>query len=74
VNLASRLESVSGRNRIIISPATKAELERLDPNLASRCRPLPPVQLKGIAGDVEIYEVLWREDAANGAGTVQAQA
>ncbi|MCP5522724.1 MAG: adenylate/guanylate cyclase domain-containing protein [Verrucomicrobiales bacterium] len=63
VNLASRLESVSGRNRIIISPSTKAELERLDPALAARCRPLPPVQLKGIAGDVEIYEVLWDDQA-----------
>lgn len=68
VNLASRLESVSGRNRIIISPSTKAELERLDPELAALCQPLPPVQLKGIAGDVEIYQVLWRADVPTPAG------
>jgi adenylate cyclase len=64
VNLASRLESVSGRARIIISEATLAEIIQDDPTLALSCVELPPVKVKGIREPVPIYEVPWREDGA----------
>ncbi len=61
VNLASRLEGVSGRGRIIISATTYRELQRLDPELASKCLELPPQEVKGFREAVTIYEVQWRE-------------
>lgn len=61
VNLASRLEGVSGRGRIIISDATYRELQRLEPDLAATCVQLPPEPLKGFRDAVQIYEVQWRE-------------
>jgi class 3 adenylate cyclase/CHASE2 domain-containing sensor protein len=60
VNLASRLEAVSGRSRIIISEATYEHLLREDPELAVACIALPPVKVKGIVAEVKIYEVPWR--------------
>jgi adenylate cyclase len=61
VNLASRLEGVSGRGRIIISAATYQELERLDPELAATCTELPPQEVKGFRDVVKIYEVQWHD-------------
>ena len=49
VNLASRLEGVSGSGRIIISESTHAHLRRHDPVLAATCAELPSVTVKGIA-------------------------
>ena len=60
VNLASRLEAVSGRSRIIISEATYEYLRCDDPELAAACVALPPVRIKGILAEVKIYEVPWR--------------
>ena len=60
VNLASRLETVSGRGRIIISEATLAEVIQDDPNLALSCVELKPVNVKGIRTAVKVYEVPWR--------------
>ncbi|HXE42101.1 MAG TPA: adenylate/guanylate cyclase domain-containing protein, partial [Candidatus Baltobacteraceae bacterium] len=60
VNLASRLEAVSGRGRIIISEATYEHLKRDDPKLAATCVALPPVKVKGIVAEIKIYEVPWR--------------
>lgn len=60
VNLASRLEGVSGRGRVVISEATYRHLLRDDPVLAKTCIPLPPVTVKGIRAAVNIYEVPWR--------------
>ena len=48
VNLASRLESLSGRGRIFISEATYQHLLRDDPALAATCLPQAPVKVKGI--------------------------
>ena len=62
VNLASRLESVSGRGHIIISEATLAEIIQDDPSLALSCIELPPVTVKGIRTPVPIFEVPWREN------------
>jgi adenylate cyclase len=65
VNLASRLEAVSGRSRIIISGATYSHLLRDDPELAATCIALPPVKVKGIVAEVNIYEVPWRPAGAS---------
>ena len=60
VNLASRLEGVSGSGRIIISDTTYYQLLRHAPELASTCTELFPVQVKGIKNAVRIYEVPWK--------------
>ena len=60
VNLASRLESVSGSARIIIGETTHRHLLRDDPALAATCIELPPVKVKGIQGEVKIFEVPWQ--------------
>lgn len=69
VNLASRLETESGRGRIIISEATLAEIIQDDPNLALSCVALPPTKVKGIKQPVMIYEVPWREQTGGGSET-----
>jgi class 3 adenylate cyclase len=61
VNLASRLEALSGRDRILISAATFAEIQRDDPALAARCVKQGPVLVKGFHQSLELYEVPWRE-------------
>ena len=60
VNLASRLEGVSGSGRIIISDLTYFQLLRHAPELASTCVELFPVTVKGIKDAVRIYEVPWQ--------------
>ncbi len=60
VNLASRLESLSGRGRILISGATHKHLLRDDPELAATCIALPPATVKGIRSAVTLFEVPWR--------------
>jgi class 3 adenylate cyclase/CHASE2 domain-containing sensor protein len=60
VNLAARLEHVSGRSRIIVGEATYRDLEIHDPELAQTCIEQPSVQVKGIEGDVRNWEVPWR--------------
>jgi adenylate cyclase len=64
VNLASRLESVSGSGRIIISNTTYNHLLREDPVLASICIEMFPVTIKGIRDAVRIYEVPWQTPPA----------
>jgi class 3 adenylate cyclase/CHASE2 domain-containing sensor protein len=61
VNLASRLEGVSGRGRIIIGEATYEDLKRDDPALAAKCILQTPVAVKGFRKPVQVYEVPWRE-------------
>lgn len=60
VNLASRLEGVSGRGRIVISEATYEHLRRDDPALAATCVALAAEKVKGIREAVKVYEVPWR--------------
>jgi class 3 adenylate cyclase/CHASE2 domain-containing sensor protein len=62
VNLASRLEGVSGSGRIIISDTTYNHLLRHDPALASTCVEMFPVTVKGIKAAVRIYEVPWQQN------------
>jgi adenylate cyclase len=59
VNLASRLEGVSGHGRIVISEKTYQHLRRDDPELAGTCRELSPERVKGFRAPVKIYEVPW---------------
>jgi adenylate cyclase len=60
VNLASRLEGLSGLGHIYISQSTFQHLQRHAPDLASSCVALPAVNLKGIRTAVEVYEIPWR--------------
>ena len=60
VNLASRLEGVSGSGRIIISDTTYNHLLRDDPALAGTCLEMFPVSIKGIRSAIRIYEVPWQ--------------
>jgi adenylate cyclase len=60
VNIASRLEGVSGRGRIIIGEATYRDILRDAPELAATCMELEPVLVKGIKKPVRIYEVPWK--------------
>jgi class 3 adenylate cyclase/CHASE2 domain-containing sensor protein len=60
VNVASRLESVSGSGRIIISDTTYNHLLRDDPALAATCVEMFPVTVKGIRAAVRVYEVPWQ--------------
>jgi class 3 adenylate cyclase len=60
VNLASRLEGLSGRGRIFISEATYNHLLRDDPALAATCISQPPQKVKGFAATINVYEVPWR--------------
>ncbi len=64
VNLASRLEAVSGRGRIIIGETTYIELQRHAPEMAATAVALPPTLVKGFKEAVKIYEVPWKETAA----------
>ncbi len=59
VNLASRLEGVSGRGRIIVSETTYQHLVEHDPALARTCIEREPVTPKGFNRPVRIYEVPW---------------
>lgn len=63
VNLASRLEGVSGRSRIIIGEATYRELLEHSPELAALCVMRDSVQVKGFRGAVTNYEVQWKVEA-----------
>jgi class 3 adenylate cyclase/CHASE2 domain-containing sensor protein len=61
INLASRLEGVSGHGRIVIGEGTYLALKRDAPELAATCIELPPVKVKGFRHEVRAYEVPWRE-------------
>jgi adenylate cyclase len=58
VNLASRLEGLSGRG-IIVSRSTFEELTKLAPELAAQCLELPPAAVKGFREPIRLYEVRW---------------
>jgi len=59
VNLASRLEGMSGRGRIFISESTYRHLLRDDSALAATCIEREPMKPKGFNKPVQIYEVPW---------------
>lgn len=61
VNLASRLEGVSGRGRIIVSYRTYEQVKAADPELAATFIEQPAVVVKGISSSVRIFEVPWKQ-------------
>lgn len=61
VIIANRLENLAEPGSILISEATRSELMHSCPELATRCRPLAPINLKGISAPVPIFQVEWRE-------------
>ncbi len=61
VNLASRLESVSGRGRVLIGEATYGALLRDDPALAATCIEQEPTKPKGFNKPVRNFEVPWQQ-------------
>ncbi len=68
VNLASRLEGLSGRGRIFISESTYQHLLRDDPALAATCVSQPAQKVKGIGSAVKIYEVPWQTSPPDAPG------
>lgn len=69
VNLASRLCEVAKGGQIITSGQT---LDTLSPTLAGGARHLWPIQVKGKAEPIDVYEVMW--DASSDATvTISAQ-
>jgi class 3 adenylate cyclase/CHASE2 domain-containing sensor protein len=60
VNLASRLETLSGRGRIIIGETTYEQIRLADPNLAATCIEQEPATPKGFQKPVRNFEVSWR--------------
>lgn len=69
VNLASRLEGVSGRGRIIVSYRTYCDCKKFDPELAATFVELEAVKVKGISEAVRIFEVPWKLPEQSG-GTI----
>jgi len=67
VNLASRLEGVSGHGRIIIGEGTFAAIQNQDAGLALSCIELSPQPVKGFRAPVRIYEVPWDTGTSTGA-------
>jgi len=60
VNLASRLEGVSGHSRIVVGEATFRDLEKYDLELAALCVELEPVTPKGFSTPIRNWEVPWK--------------
>ncbi|MDB6032423.1 MAG: Adenylate/guanylate cyclase [Verrucomicrobiales bacterium] len=65
VNLASRLEKLSGRGRILIGEMTYQMLLKGDPALAACCVEQPATSLQGFSAALKIYEVPWKEPKAS---------
>jgi adenylate cyclase len=63
VNLAARLEGLSGHGRIVIGQGTYRALQTHCPVLAATCQELAPATVKGFRTPVRIYEVPWRDGA-----------
>jgi len=63
VNLASRLETISGRGRVIIGEGTYQALLRDDPQLAATCIEQEPTKPKGFQKPVRNFEVPWQTTA-----------
>lgn len=60
VNLASRLEGVSGRGRIVVGEGTYQALLREDPKLAATCLEQEPTKPKGFQKPVRNFEIPWQ--------------
>lgn len=56
VNYAARVSGAAGGDDIFVSEAAAM---RLPPALRYRCHRLPPVELKGVSGQVRLYSLMW---------------
>lgn len=63
VNIASRLESLSGNQRILISSDTARSALATDPELEPLFSRQGPTKLKGISHSIETFEVGWRSES-----------
>lgn len=61
VNVAARLESLSGSSRILITENTLAEIRKSDPALATLAIPIGPHSVKGISQPIEVFSINWQE-------------
>ena len=69
VNLASRLESISGHGRIIIGETTYQQILRDDPALAATCIEQEPTKPKGFQKPVRNFEVPWQPPSGKSSDT-----
>jgi class 3 adenylate cyclase len=74
VNVASRLEGASGHSRIFIGQMTYEHLRRDDPSLAQMCVELGPLQLKGFAAPIQVFEVCWQPGGRRDSQTADVSA
>ncbi len=74
VNLAARLEGLSGRGRILIGETTYRALLKEEPGLAATCQELAPATVKGFRTPVKIYEVPWRANAVSPTAPIETAA
>ena len=61
VNVAARLESLSGSSRILITEHTLAEIQKSDPALATLAIPIGPHSVKGISQPIDVFSINWQE-------------
>lgn len=59
VNLAARLEGISGRGRIRIGKSTRNQLIEADSSFKNWIISHPPTRLKGFSKPLETYEIQW---------------
>ncbi len=59
VSIANRINSVTNSNQILISQSMYEEVRNIDD---VTCRPLPPVNVKGIQMPLKLYQVIWGEE------------
>lgn len=59
VNVCSRLEGMANADQVL---TTQETVEALSPELRQHCRPLFAVTVRGRSGEVNVSEVLWRQD------------
>ena len=60
VNLAARVAALANPAQVL---TTRQTVDALPPLLRAACRPLYAIDVKGIAGKVSIYDVVWKLDA-----------
>lgn len=59
VNVCARLQGLANPGQVL---TTRELVRALSPRQRARCRELYPTKIRGRAGEVIVYEVMWRED------------
>jgi adenylate cyclase len=60
VNVCAKLQALANPQQIL---TTRELVEALPARSRARCRELYPTKIRGRAGEIIVYEVLWRDDA-----------